>query len=68
MVPRKPEKRFPRDPVEGSEASGHGTAEGKHERGLGLSRSVNETAADSRVDETETGGGADHALSPTSNF
>src|SRR5437867_3275701 len=28
-VPRKPENRIPRDPVEGSEASGHGTAEGK---------------------------------------
>jgi hypothetical protein len=32
MVPRKPEKRTPRDPVEGSEASGQGTADGNMNR------------------------------------
>jgi hypothetical protein len=36
MVPRKPEKRSPRDPVEGSEASGHGAAERKHEQDIVL--------------------------------
>ncbi len=32
IVPRKPEKQSLRDPVEGREAPGHGTAEGKHEQ------------------------------------
>ena len=46
-VPRKPEKRTPRDPVEGSEAPGHGTVEGKHERDTELAIHVTETSADS---------------------
>src|SRR4051812_1937535 len=35
IVPRKPENRIPRNPVEGSEGPGHGTVEGKHERDIG---------------------------------
>jgi hypothetical protein len=31
IVPTKPENRTPRDPVEGSEASDHGTDERKHD-------------------------------------
>jgi len=42
-VPRKPENRIPRDPVEGSEASGHGTAEGKRARDIELAMHVNDT-------------------------
>jgi hypothetical protein len=34
MVPRKSQKGTPLDLVEGSEASSHGTAEGKHEQRL----------------------------------
>jgi hypothetical protein len=45
----KPEKRFPRDPVEGSEASGQGTVEGEHEQDIGLAFRVNETSADSET-------------------
>jgi len=49
MVSKKPEKRTPRDPVEESEAPGHGTAEGKHEQDLEPGLSVNETSPDSRT-------------------
>jgi len=36
VVPKKPENRIPRDPVEGREAPGHGTVEGKHARDIEL--------------------------------
>jgi len=57
MVPKKPEKRTPRDPVEGSEASGQGTAEGKHEQDFEPDIRVNETSADSETGETDAAGG-----------
>src|SRR5712691_6333824 len=63
-VPRKPEKRPPRDPVEGRGAPGHGTAEGEHERDSGPGLSVNETSADSGTGEEDAGRGTDHANRP----
>ena len=63
-VPTKPEKRSPRDPVEGREAPGHGTAEGQHERDIGPELSVNETSADSGNGEEDAGSGTDHAIPP----
>jgi len=64
MVPRKPEKRTPRDPVEGSEAPGQGTAGGKHEQDSELDLRVNETSVDSETGETDAAGGAEHAVPP----
>src|SRR5437773_4494248 len=62
IVPRKPEKRTARDPVEGSEAPGHGTVEGKHERDIGPAVCVNETSTDSRTGEANAGSGTDHVV------
>lgn len=64
VVPTKPEKRSPRDPVEGRETPGQGTAEGKHEQDFELDASVNETSADSRAGEENAGSGTEHALPP----
>jgi hypothetical protein len=62
IVPMKPENRTPRDPGEGSEASGHGTDERKHDGDIGLGNRVNETSADSGNGEADAASRADHAV------